>query len=126
MEHQLLSSRPLEEKDLPVLMDYWYSLNDGQLESMGVDLEKFPKRKDFEANIRKQLSLPIKDRHSFAMIWEVNGQPVGHNSINFIEFGIKANMHLHLWNASNRQKGIGIELLKKSIPAFFHHLKFKT
>lgn len=35
-------------------------------------------------------------------------------------------MHLHMWDRSNRKKGLGTELLRTSIPFFFENLKLKT
>ena len=125
MENPTLSTRPLEEKDLPFLMDYWYGLSDQQLLAMGVDLEKFSIVSSFESNMRKQLQLPIEGRNNFAMLWEIDGKPAGHNNINVIEKGVKANMHLHLWHPEERQKGIGQQLLKRSIPYFFKHFNLQ-
>lgn len=119
MEKARLSSRPLVPRDLPLLMDYWYGLSDSQLVNLGVALDKFPVRAQFEENIREQLSLPVAKRQSFAMIWEINGKASGHNNINSIEPGLKAKMHLHLWRSELQKKGLGCELLKISIPAFF-------
>jgi len=34
-------------------------------------------------------------------------------------------MHLHLWNAASRKKGIGSQLVKMSLKYFFENLKLK-
>lgn len=72
-----------------------------------------------------QISIPFKEKMSYALIWCLDGKPIGHNNINAIEFGQSAKMHLHLWNTENRQKGIGTFLIKKSLPFFFENLKLK-
>jgi RimJ/RimL family protein N-acetyltransferase len=34
-------------------------------------------------------------------------------------------MHLHLWKSKNRKKGIGTELVRKSIPFYFENFKIE-
>jgi RimJ/RimL family protein N-acetyltransferase len=34
-------------------------------------------------------------------------------------------MHLHLWDSNNRQKGMGVDYLKKSIPIYFETYKLQ-
>jgi RimJ/RimL family protein N-acetyltransferase len=35
-------------------------------------------------------------------------------------------MHLHLWYPDKRIKGMGVQLVKKSLPYFFNNLHLKT
>jgi len=59
------------------------------------------------------------------MIWLFNGKAIGHCNVNNIIFGQSAFMHLHMWNAPNRKKGMGSQLVQLSIPYFFKHLELK-
>ena len=59
------------------------------------------------------------------MIWELNGKQIGHSNVTRIEYGEEATMHLHLWKLTHRNKGIGTELVKKSLPFYFSKLKIK-
>lgn len=121
-----LSIREIEEKDFILIADYWLKSDSDFLVNMGVDLKKLPTREGLISMLQGQLALPIKKKMSFALIWEQDGEAIGHCNVNEIEFGVTAKMHLHLWNNSNKQKGIGLELLKKSIPVFFDKLELKT
>lgn len=112
--------------DLDNLMDYWFNSGDQHLLKMGVDLTKMPTEQQFRQGITHQINLPIEQKNAFAVIWEVDGKAVGHSNTNPTTFGETAKMHLHLWKNSNRQKGLGTEFVKLTIPLFFEYLKLKT
>lgn len=114
-----LSVRPLTEKDIPLIADYWLNATPEFLINMGVDLKKMPDRKQWEESLQKQLQTPIPDKPSFCLIWEANGLPSGHCNINKIVFGKEAFMHLHLWQTTDRQRGMGEHLVRLSLPFFF-------
>ncbi|MFY0644849.1 MAG: GNAT family N-acetyltransferase [Bacteroidia bacterium] len=109
--------------DVTHICDYWLLSDDDYLKGMGVDLAKVPSREELSNMLNTQLQLPLSQRQSFALIWLLNGNPFGHCNVNQIEFGKRANMHLHIWSQENRNKGIGTALLKLSIPIFFEELK---
>ncbi|WP_204281986.1 GNAT family N-acetyltransferase [Pontibacter burrus] len=121
-----LSLRELETKDIPLLADYWLNAEPDFLIGMGVDLAKLPNREEWAAMLTQQLSLPVNERKSYALIWEEDNTPVGHSNVNKIVFGDSAYMHLHLWQPALRQRGVGTELVKKSLPFYFEKLQLKT
>ena len=92
---------------------------------MGVDVPKMMPRADMEAMLSRQFSLPLKERNSYCLIWEVDGKPIGHCNTNPTEFGKEANMHLHIWKPELRRKGIGQELLGMSMKMMFEKLNLK-
>ena len=55
---------------------------------------------------------------------EQDGTPSVSN-VNKIKFGEEAYMHLHLWKADKRQKGIGARFVKMTLPYFFDNLLLK-
>ena len=120
-----LTIRELEVNDISLIADYWINSTDEHLVSMGVDLAKVPKKEELETILGHQLSLPIRERNSFAVIWELNGKPIGHCNTNPTKFCEEANMHLHIWSEENRRKKLGVQLLKMTIPLFFERLKLK-
>ncbi len=123
---QQLSVRELQAEDIPLIADYWLNSEPAFLIDMGVDLAKVPTRDDMTAMLTNQLSLPVPERMSYALIWLVNNEPVGHCNVNNIRFGESAYMHLHLWQPAVRQKGAGTELVKRSLPYFFEKLQLQT
>lgn len=121
-----LSVRALNEQDIAPLTDYWLHAEASFLEGMGVDLSKMPSREQWEASLKEQLSQSIPDKKSYCIIWEVDGVAVGHSNINKIQYGKEAFMHLHLWQTALRQKGIGLELVKMTLPFFFENYELET
>lgn len=120
-----ISVSELQLEDLPALAAYWFDSPKLYLEGMGVDVRKLPDRAGFLAQIGQQLALPPGDRRSFALVWRLDGQPIGHCNLNPFVFGESGHMHLHLWQAEHRQMGLGLPLLKLSLPVFFDLLQLQ-
>lgn len=120
-----LQTRELTEEDIPLIADYWLISPDEHLISMGVDLDKLPSRAGFTQMLQSQLALPVEKRQSYALIWEVDGESIGHTNVNQIEFGVEAHMHLHIWKVEFRRKGIGAELVRQALPLFFERLQLQ-
>ena len=126
MNNPLLSVRELAEKDIESIADYWGNSDTSYLEGMGCDVCKMPGRDDFKQMLGEQLNSSIEEKKSYCIIWEINGEAVGHSNVNKIVFGEEAYMHLHLWKEGNRTKGFGAALVKMTLPYFFHNLKLKN
>ena len=119
VKNKQISIQELTEKEIPLIIRYWLTSSPEHLIAMGVDLEKVPTEENLTKYLTSQVSLPIEAKESYALIWMLDGKPIGHSNINEINFGESAKMHLHIWEQANRQKGIGLELLKLSIEAYF-------
>lgn len=118
--------RPLISNDINFIADYWLLSQKDYLVGMGVDLRKLPSRDGLTNMLRSQINLPDSEKTSLAMVLEVDGQPSGHCNVNDIRYGHDAKMHLHLWKSNNREKGLGTEMVKKSLPEFFNRLELKA
>jgi RimJ/RimL family protein N-acetyltransferase len=118
-----LAVRELTVADIIPLLNYWYTATPEYLMSMGADINLLPKRKDFEASLKKQLETDYPYKQAYAIIWLMDGNAVGHCNVNKIDFGNEAHMHLHMWNPHSRKKGMGAELVKMSLPFFFKNLQ---
>lgn len=121
-----LSVREIQIEDIELIANYWLASEPDYLVGMGVDLKKLPTREEWSNMLRQRINLPVEEKMSYALIWLVAGNPVGHTNVNSIKFGNSAHMHLHLWQSEIRQKGIGTELVKKSLPYFFENLKLNV
>jgi len=91
-----------------------------------VDVTKMPAPEKLSAALLEQLNTPIEKKTSYCIIWVNNGEPIGHSNVNPITYGGEAKMHLHIWPAEERKKGMGAELVKMTLPYFFEKLKLKT
>jgi [ribosomal protein S5]-alanine N-acetyltransferase len=112
--------------DITLIADYWSNATPDYLIGMGVDLDKLPKREDLERMLRDQFLRPYDQKQAYATIWEMDGRPIGHCNVNGITFGQEANMHLHIWDAAHRQRGIGPRLVLESVRLFFDKLQLHT
>ena len=117
--------REIQQQDIDLIADYWLGADSDFLRRMGVDSNKLPSRDELRDMLTLQISMPLPTKKSYALIWELNGVPVGHSNVNNIEFGKQATMHLHIWRPVNRKKGMGEELVKKSLPFYFDKLEIK-
>ena len=121
----VLSVREMQENDIDLIANYWMNADDSYLPGMGVDISKMPSRENLTSMLLEQLRTPIEKKRSYCTIWQTDNQPIGHCNTNPTTFGEEANMHLHLWNAASRKKGIGSQLVKMSLKYFFENLKLK-
>jgi len=125
-ENMNISVREIQLKDVDLIADYWLNSDPAFLEQMGVDLSKLPTRFELTEMLTTQVNHNLKDKKSYALIWELNGTQIGHSNVNQIKYGEAATMHLHLWKSNTRKQGIGSALVKKSLPFYFENLKIKT
>lgn len=124
MEH--LSVRPLEAQDVPLIIQYWLGGSPEFMHGMGVDMAKMPSVEQWETALNTQLSQSIPEKKSYCFIWLLEGQPVGHCNINKIIPGQEAYLHLHLWRSDLRQKGLGEQLVRLTLPHFFEAYDLQT
>ncbi len=120
-----ISVREIQIKDVDLIVAYWLESDLDHLTSMGVDLNKLPTRKQLSTLLTEQIKTSLVDKQSYALIWVLNGKPVGHSNVNGIHFAKKATMHLHLWNSTTRKQGMRTEFVKQSLPFYFDNLKLE-
>jgi len=121
-----LSVREAEESDLENIIDYFLKADRQFLHGMGVDPVKLPTKEKWLTLISSDHKQPIESKSLFYVIWLLDQVPIGHSNINKINFGEEAYMHLHMWRGDNRQKGIGLEFVKMSLPYYFNNFKLKN
>ena len=125
MKRALLTVRELTKTDIPLLINYWLDADNTFLTGMGVELAKMPTQEEWEKMLTEQLAQSYNEKKSYCIIWLLNDEPVGHCNVNKIIFGEEAFLHLHMWNANDRQKGSGAAFVKMALPYFFTNLEVK-
>ena len=85
---------------------------------MGASQELLLDRSAWKAYLRRELTKSSSEKEIYYVIWELEGQPVGHSNINQIKFGSEAVRHLHLWKENHRKMGLGKEFLEESVPYY--------
>ena len=121
----MLTTREIQFKDIAPITQYWLGSDKSFLTGMGVDLTRLPSAQEWQQMLNEQINSPIGEKKSYCTIWEVDGTAVGHCNINKITMGEQAYMHLHMWKSDVRKKGMGTELVKRSLPFFFEKFKLK-
>lgn len=121
----ILSVRPLELNDHASIVDYFLNSDKDFLRAMGVDTSKLPSRHEWIELLNSDFPLPLKQKNFFYLIWLLDGKAIGHSNINKIIFGSEAYMHLHLWQGQTRQRGMGVQLVRKTLPFYFDTFKLK-
>lgn len=122
----IVTVREITAQDVELIANYWLHSDPDFLTGMGVDREKIPSRAALTAMLLRQIELPYREKPSLALIAEIDGSPSGHCNVNGIVFGQEATMHLHLWNAHTRKRGLGTAMVLASLPIFFDRLKLHT
>lgn len=120
-----LNVREIKLNDIQLIADYWLLSDPEYLQGMGIDLSKMPDREWFTAMLTEQINTPYEHKKALAVIWEVEGEAVGHSNVNDIVFGQHAFMHLHMWKSSIRQQGLGTIMVQKSLRIYFEKLQLK-
>lgn len=121
-----ISVKPAETHHYERIVDYFLNGDFQFLNGMGVDPKLLPSRELWLTTLNENHRKPIEQRNIFYVIWYADGEPIGHSNVNKIVFGKEAYMHLHMWKSDIRRNGLGLELVKQSIPYYFDNFKIKT
>ena len=125
MKPDSLSIKEMEPADIEAIVRYWVSAEPSFLKGMGVDVQKMPSHEQWIEMLSEQINVPFEQKRSYCLIWQLDGRSIGHSNARPIVFGQEAYMHLHLWDATVRKKGLGTELVRMTLPYFFKNLKLK-
>lgn len=120
--------RPFDSRDDYIAMiDYYHGLADWQMLLMGIDQSRLPSRESWLESAWRDHALPETDpgRDRFYLAWMLDGEQVGHSSINQIQWGKQASAHLHLWRPDLRKAGIGSQFFRHSISTYFSRFDLK-
>ena len=114
-----LSVRPLEAKEVPLVVDYFYQCSLTDLKRMGVAPEKLPAKIKWVENIQYQMALPDKEKELFYLLWCKDNQAVGHSNLSHLIYGKTAKVHLHLWPSEKRHSGLGKRFMEQCLAHYF-------
>jgi RimJ/RimL family protein N-acetyltransferase len=119
----MIAVREMKSKDAELVARYFLDATPDFLKNMGVDQTKLPTLDNWVSMMHTDLAKPMEQKEFFYVIWMFENKPIGHSNINKIVYGQEAYMHLHLWTADRRHKGIGTSLLRLSLPYYFQNFK---
>ena len=107
------------------MIDYFHSAPPELLLRMGVDPARLPARTEWFERAWRDHHLADDDpqRERLHIGWLLDGELVGHSSVNQIRWGEDACAHLHLWHSAARGAGLGSEFFRRSITLYFERLQ---
>jgi [ribosomal protein S5]-alanine N-acetyltransferase len=125
MTQQLLWVRESGIDDMEKIVDYFLKSDHDFLTGMGVDVSKLPSKAEWITRLQLNSQLNNERKEFYYISWLSGDKLIGHSNINKIVPSQEAYMHLHLWEADKRQKGMGLKLLKMTLPFYFNSFKLK-
>lgn len=115
----MIDVRPWHKDDIPYIINYFLEADEEYIKAMGADPDKLPSFDSWSKSLNREINLPPEAQQYFYMIWMLDDLAVGHCNVNYIRYGHRANMHLHLWQSDKRRSGLGATFVGLSIPNFF-------
>ncbi len=117
--------RPMEADEVGIRIDYFHDASDEYLTKLGVDRALLPSREAWRASTEEDLGRPPAERDSYRLIWELDGRIVGFSSVDHIDFGEQAFMHLHIVEEPRRRRGLGTEFVRLSAVEYFREFELQ-
>ena len=99
-------ARPMRPAEASLIIDYFHNASPEFLHGLGVDPAKLPAREQWRAHYDREFSLPVEQRKSFLVLWELADAPIGFSTADKIEIGKQAFMHLHIFAAGSPPAGL--------------------
>lgn len=121
----MLTVRPMVAAETELIVDYFHGSTPKHLETMGVDRARLPHPDEWRAWLAEDFDNPPEDRDRFCLIWLADGRPVGFSTVDDIDAGDSARLHLHVLDLDQRAQGIGTTCLKLSVDIYFETLRLK-
>ena len=100
------------------MVDYFLDADDAFLQAMGVARSKLPPREEWISSVLRDHDRPSNEKERAYLAWIYGGVAVGHSSINRIEVGEAALIHMHLWVREHRGAGLGTGFFELSVARF--------
>jgi RimJ/RimL family protein N-acetyltransferase len=120
-----LSVRMMIVPEIDLLNDYFQYSTPEHLEMLGVDPTRLPSRSAWHDRLEREFDLPLAKRSILHLTWLLNDRPIGFSMCDKIVFGERANMHLHVVDPENRNRGMGAECVRRSVEIYFEALQLK-
>jgi RimJ/RimL family protein N-acetyltransferase len=120
-----IAVREMALDEVKLVVDYFHHSTPEHLEMLGVDPSRLPLPDAWHGLLEQDFVRPIEKRLRFYVIWLADDRAVGFSSCDKIEFGERANMHLHVTVPEHRQQGIGVACVRQSVRVYFEKLKLK-
>ena len=120
-----LTVREMRLDEVGLRIDYFHDASDDYLRTLGVDRSLLPAPEAWRAQYEEDYARPLRERLTYLLAWELEGDVAGFSSADRIEFGQQAFMHLHIVRAAQRRSGLGTEFVKQSAATYMRVLELR-
>jgi RimJ/RimL family protein N-acetyltransferase len=117
--------RPMLLDEVDFRIDYFHDASDEYLTKLGVDRGLLPSKDAWRAFYEEDFSRPVAERETYNLAWDLDDRIVGFSSVDHIEFGEQAFMHLHIVEEPRRRSGLGTEFVRLSVDEYFRALDLR-
>jgi RimJ/RimL family protein N-acetyltransferase len=118
--------RDMRADEASQVVSYFHGLSPDDCVRLGIDRSKLPEVGAWNRFLREDFERPVGARRWHYVAWELEGAAVGHSNIGDIERGVHGYMHLHIWRADLRAKGLGRAFVLGSVGRYFEVLDIQT
>jgi RimJ/RimL family protein N-acetyltransferase len=120
-----LTVREMAGSEIDIIIEYFLGSTPEHLDMLGVDPTRMPHPESWRERLRNEFARPIEQRATIVVIWLLDDRPIGFSTSDKIAYGEQANMHLHVVDPERRNRGYGIECVRRSVDIYFERLKLK-
>jgi RimJ/RimL family protein N-acetyltransferase len=120
-----LTVREMKDSEIDLIIDYFVNSTPEHLENLGVDPTRLPTPESWRERFRREHARLIEQRTWIGVIWLLDDQPIGFSTTDKIAYAEQANMHLHVIDPERRNRGYGVECVRRSVDNYFERLKLK-
>lgn len=121
-----LQVREMTLAETAIVIDYFHSATPEHLEMLGVDPTRLPRPKLWRELFEAEYALAADQRRNIFLLWLADDRSAGFSSCDKIVPGDRANMHLHVLDVGDRNKGAGTIFVRQSVDFYFERLKLKS
>lgn len=118
--------RDMCAKEASRVVSYFHDLTADDCARLGIDRSKLPEPGHWNLLLREDFERPVGGRRWHYVTWELEGVAIGHSNVGDIERGSHGYMHLHIWRADLRAKGLGRAFVLGSVRRHFEVLDIDT
>ncbi|SRR5579875_615182 len=120
-----LSVREMPPSAVGIRVDYFHDASDEYLALLGVARDRLPEREAWRRASELECTRPLGQRSMYAVLWELDGDPVGFSTADRIVLGESAFMHLHLVEESRRRQGLGTAFVRLTVEHYLEVLRLR-
>lgn len=120
-----LAVREMALAETESIVEYFHTATPEHLDMLGVDPTRLPSRDRWRERYERDRAKPLPERASFEVAWLLDDEIVGFSTADQIQYGVQANMHLHIVAPDRRQSGLGTRFVRETARLYFETLRLQ-